>query len=184
MLNLKLEATARVADEGLAIAFRMVSSEPQAYYLTDRALAPDGKKSRIRTDILAPTLEEPDLLILASRLLPLSPEMAWATPPVVYATKLAPNTSHENKLFSRLPVRLKETNVPPGLRITRLRFVLGVIPAGPELTADPLEVGGTEIFVLSAAAVQLQRLEFVELRLAAPGVECFRLDSHDDGRAR
>jgi hypothetical protein len=106
--------------------------------------------------------------VLATKLPPLDPNVAWATPPKIYATAVHPGQSYSSQASALVPLRTQSFRMPkdeqgrelPGKvsteSCTRLHFELGVIPAGPSVAGTPTVLGGIPVAELGPRAAAAQ----------------------------
>jgi len=168
--RVSLKARFQQSPERLDIPFTLTNNRTEPIYLIDVAFRVGKAGVEVRPDHLMVAFEPPTTAILSSKLLPIDPSIQWATPPVVYATRIAPNESYQNTLGKPLPMRpegdkprVGEDGAPVGpaprtVTCRRLVFELGVIPDAPELQATPEMLAGRPVYRLNAVAWKRQEI--------------------------
>lgn len=172
--RVELTGRIRVSPARAEVHFTIVNRGSRNIFLIDVAFRVSAKGEEVRPDHLLVSFEPPATAVLSSKLLPLDPKIAWATPPVAYATRVASGATHVGDVGASVPLRVQAPfppapagGGPAGFRevsCDRIRFELGIIPESAELKAQPRSMAGRDVYELSALAWKRQEILSVESR--------------------
>lgn len=162
-----LTATFHVRSDQLEIQYSIKNSRASAFYVVDTAVIV-GPNGDVKVETARPAAEHlpPETLALFDTLLPLPPGVLTTVPRSAYAIRVEPGETHSRQVELSLPLRDRRLAPSAPSRVvtcTRIRFELGIINPGGELTAEEQMVAGTRLWRLNAAAYRQQQLLIIEL---------------------
>jgi hypothetical protein len=155
----------------IEVSFRIENKSAADVFLVDKAYQVGSSGLEARPDHLAVSYDPPATVVLSSKLPPLDPRMTWATPPVTYATRVAPGETYRSTVSARFPLRVEppfpaaagaDASGTRSVRCNRLRFELGAIPGSADLQPTPLPAAGKAVYQLNALAVKRQKVVTLE----------------------
>lgn len=162
-VTLKFEA--RVQAGRLEIVYRIGNVSDQTIYTTDLGILVQPGGDSVVGFQPRISWEAPDTILLSTALQPLDPTVARAAPPRVYARRLSPKESVENKAQLALPLRptgIMPTDKDEKVVCSRVRMEISAIPDSGALAPKEQGVGSQPMWVLSAAAWHQHRIVAVE----------------------
>lgn len=146
---------ARESSSHLELSYRIKNNSNHTIYTTDiGVIVQRGGSAAVR---FQPRIswEPPTTILLSTRLQPLDPTVARATPPRAYARLLLPGESVDSKVQLPLPLRVTgalSSDKEEKIVCSRIRFEVSAIPDSEALSAREQKVGNDPIWLLSAEA--------------------------------
>jgi hypothetical protein len=162
-VTLKFEA--RVQAGRLEILYRIGNVSDETIYTTDLGILVQPGGNSVVGFQPRISWEAPDTILLSTALQPLDPTVARAVPPRVYARRLSPRESIENKVQLALPLHptgIMPTDKDEKVIFSRVQLEISAIPDSVALAAKEQSVGGQPMWVLSAAAWHQHRIVAAE----------------------
>ncbi len=164
-----LSATFRAMEKHLRIDYRLTNRGGRDLFVIDVAIQVTEEGMSVETAVPRVELSPNDQVLLLSRLRPLDPSVSYAAPPMAYASRLQAGEVRQTTL--EIPFPLIPLNLPPSKEVeervfSHLTFVLGIVPATPDLAAAEQEIAGETLWRLPTDAWRRQK----ELRSSASGL--------------
>ncbi len=167
-----LTAAFQVRSDRLEIQYSVKNSSASALYVLDAAVIV-GPHGEVKVETARPAAEHlpPDAVALFDKLFALAPGTLTTVPRSAYAIRLEPRETHSRAVELGLPLRdrrLAKSTPSKLVTCTRIRFELGIVFPGGELTAEQQVVAGTLLWRLNAAAYRQQQVLTIESPVAPP----------------
>jgi len=173
--RVSLTADLSLEAERVVVRFQIANDRDADVYVVDRAFDVGPTGATVRRDHLSVRFEG-ETAVLSSVLVLPDPSVAFASPPVFYATPVKPRATYRGNVSARLPLRPDGWRTPRSAegevladkiaqgQCTRLRFELGVVPGTTGVAAPVLQVAGVEVVQLDVPGARKQAVLAVEWR--------------------
>ena len=162
-LAITLSVSYEISSEKLIVKYTVVNQCKQSIYLFDKAYKATQEGVAPRDDYLLVSLEPPDTAVVASKLLPVPPGTAFATPLTALGTLVKAGETFRGTASAPLPLKLDgTTSATKEFVCRRVRFELGYVVDVAELAAKPTNL--KQVFELTRAAWNKQAVLKTEPR--------------------
>lgn len=150
-----LQFEARESSSHLELSYRITNNSSHTIYTTDVGIVVQRGGTAVVGFQPRISWEAPATILLSTRLQSLDPTVARATPPRVYARRLLPGESVDNK--TRLPLPLRVTGALPSdkeekIVCSKIRFEISAILDSDALSAREQRIGDHPMWLLSSYA--------------------------------
>lgn len=156
-LAITLSVTYELTPDMLVVTYTVINGSPGPIYVFDKSyrVTPDGVVPR--EGALLVSLEAPDTVVLASKLLPIPPGTTFATPPTAWGTLIKAGERLTGKASLPLPLKFDPAAEETKEKVFSLvRFELGYVADCVELAAKPTSL--KNVFELAAVAWKKQAI--------------------------
>jgi hypothetical protein len=164
--------TASFAPHGDRLEFQYAirNNSPGPLYVADAAVvvSRNGIDASVETARPDAEFSPPHLLLVSQKLFPRPPGTLTSVPPSAYTFRLERGEAHARRVELALPLRdrrLRRKEQGKLAACARVRFEVGIIFPGGDVTEEEEVIGGTPVWRLNTAAYRQQQVLSVEAPL-------------------
>jgi hypothetical protein len=155
-----LKAAVTVSQNDIQVQYSVQNTSDTDLFVLDIGIQVRNEGTVVGNGPPRVEVNDPARVDLLSKLLPLNPNVDYASPPSAYASFLRKGETRKGVMTLPLPLvprNLKATKEVGEIICRQVRFTMGVIPAPRVASAEEQEIAGTRVWRLSTDAYDLQQ---------------------------